>query len=96
MPESNNNHGGARPGAGRKPKADEIKKIELMDSIAEPKKAWEQLWKLCENGDTQAIKTWIDHRFGKAKEFKEHDLKNFPFTKIVNEFRDYGLDTSDQ
>jgi hypothetical protein len=30
-------NGGARPGAGRRPKADEIKIIEQMDAIAVPR-----------------------------------------------------------
>lgn len=42
-----------------------------MDSVAAPKEAWEKLWSLCVKGDVQALKTWIDHRFGKAKETKE-------------------------
>lgn len=100
MADGRRNNGGhsTKGRAGRKPKADEIKKIELMDSIGDPKEAWQNLWKLCKKGDTQAIKTWIDHRFGKPKESKEHDFKNFPFNSIVNEFRDFGeeVDTADQ
>ena len=83
-------HGGAREGAGRKPKADEIAKIEMMDSIAEPKKAWENLWKLCEKGDTRAIQVWIDHRFGKPKESKDHTFNNMPFEGIENVFKNFG------
>ena len=36
-------NGGARPGAGRPPKADEIKIIEQMDAIAVPAKIWKAL-----------------------------------------------------
>ena len=60
--------GGKRDGSGRKPKADEIKLIEEMDSIATPKDAWEKLWVLCETGDVQALKTWISYRFGLPKQ----------------------------
>jgi NADPH-dependent ferric siderophore reductase len=60
--------GGKRPNSGRKPKADEIKLIEQMDAVAVPKKAWEALWAKCEEGDTQAIKTWINYRFGMPKQ----------------------------
>jgi hypothetical protein len=49
-------NGGARPGAGRKPKADEIKIIEQMDAIAVPEEAWQALWNRCKDGDIQAIK----------------------------------------
>ena len=61
-------NGGARPGAGRKPKADEIKIIEQMDAVAVPEKAWRALWVKCEEGDTQAIKTWLNYRFGMPKQ----------------------------
>lgn len=64
-------HGGAREGAGRKPKADEVKKLELMDSIAAPKEVWDKLWTLCKKGNTNALKTWIEHRYGKPKEQKD-------------------------
>ena len=60
--------GGKRPNSGRKPKADEIKLIEQMDSVAVPEKAWQALWSKCEEGDTQAIKTWINYRFGMPKQ----------------------------
>lgn len=83
-------HGGKRKGAGRKPKADEIAKIDMMDEIANPEQAWQELWKLCQKGDTQALRTWIDHRFGKPKETKDHTFKNLPFDTIVNEFRNFG------
>jgi hypothetical protein len=37
---------GARAGAGRKPKADEIKLIETMDAIAVPDTVWKMLYKV--------------------------------------------------
>lgn len=61
-------HGGSRIGAGRKPKADEIKLIEQMDAIAAPSEAWAALWAKVQEGDTQAIKTWLEYRFGKPKQ----------------------------
>lgn len=60
--------GGAREGSGRKPKADEITVIEQMDAVAVPSKAWQALWNKCVEGDTQAIKTWINYRFGMPKQ----------------------------
>lgn len=59
-------NGGKREGAGRKPKADEIKKIEMMDSVCPPLEAWKALHKKVVKGDTKAIQFWIEHRFGKA------------------------------
>ncbi len=60
--------GGARQGAGRKAKADEIKLIEQMDAIAAPQEAWEALWLKVREGDTQAIKTWLAYRYGQPKQ----------------------------
>jgi hypothetical protein len=60
--------GGAMPGSGRKPKADEIKIIEQMDAIAIPEKAWRKLWELCEKNDSQALKLWLSYRFGMPKQ----------------------------
>jgi hypothetical protein len=60
------NNGGKREGAGRPKKADEIKKIEMMDSVCPPLEAWEALHKKIKSGDTKAIQFWIEHRFGKA------------------------------
>ena len=61
-------HGGARKGSGRKPKADEIKRIELMDSIADTEDVWTELWQLCKSKNVAALKTWIEYRYGKPKE----------------------------
>ena len=54
--------------AGRKPKADEIKVIEQMDAVAVPERIWQALYQKCEEGDTQAIKTWLNYRFGMPKQ----------------------------
>jgi hypothetical protein len=61
-------NGGVRPGAGRKPKADEIRIIEQMDAIAVPEDAWRALWSRCQDGDIQAIKCWLNYRFGMPKQ----------------------------
>ncbi len=73
MADGRRNNGGARKGAGRKSKSDEIKKIEQMDGVLNPNVAWEELAKLVKGGDLSAIKVWIAHRFGKPKELKEID-----------------------
>jgi len=61
-------NGGARPGAGRKPKILEVKLIEQMDAISVPNKIWEALLYKCQQGDTQAIKLWLSYRFGLPKQ----------------------------
>ena len=61
-------NGGARPGAGRKPKIQEIKIIEQMDAICVPEKIWEALLYKCQEGDTAALKLWLSYRFGMPKQ----------------------------
>lgn len=64
-----NNGGHSTKGfAGRPSKADEIKIIEQMDAIAVPEEAWKALWNRCKDGDIQAIKTWLNYRFGMPKQ----------------------------
>ena len=61
-------NGGAREGAGRKPKILEVKLIEQMDAICVPEKIWEALLMKCAQGDTQALKLWLSYRFGLPKQ----------------------------
>ena len=61
-------NGGVRPGAGRKPKIQEIKIIEQMDAICVPEKIWSALLMKCSQGDTQALKLWLSYRFGLPKQ----------------------------
>ena len=61
-------NGGAREGAGRKPKIQEIKLIEQMDAISVPNEIWEALLFKCKQGDTAAIKLWLSYRFGLPKQ----------------------------
>lgn len=63
--------GGAREGAGRKPKASElllIERLSPMDDIA-----LERLKILIENGDFNAIKLFFEYRYGKPKQVVESD-----------------------
>jgi hypothetical protein len=60
--------GGAREGAGRKPKVLEVKLIEQMDAICVPDQIWKALLYKCEQGDTQALKLWLSYRFGLPKQ----------------------------
>lgn len=61
-------NGGARPGAGRKPKMQEIKLIEQMDAISVPEEIWNALLFKCKEGDTAALKLWLSYRFGLPKQ----------------------------
>ena len=61
-------NGGARPGAGRKPKADELTLIQTMDAILVPTQLWEKVAELVLQGDSAAIKLWANYRFGMPKQ----------------------------
>ena len=61
-------NGGARIGAGRKPKIEEIKIIEQMDAICVPDQIWQALLYKCQQGDTNALKLWLSYRFGLPKQ----------------------------
>ena len=82
-------NGGKREGAGRKPKADEIKLIETMDAIAVPNSIWKSLYDKVKENDVQAIKTWLQYRYGMPKQLIEqkntHVLDNFNISDLYNE-----------
>ena len=61
-------NGGARVGAGRKPKIQEIKVIEQMDAVSVPNEIWQALLFKVKEGDTAAIKLWLSYRFGMPKQ----------------------------
>jgi len=55
--------------AGRKPKADEIKLIEQLDTILAPDILWENVAQLITGKqDIQALKLWISYRYGQPKQ----------------------------
>ncbi len=62
------NNGGARKGAGRKPKSDEIKLIERLDNIIDQDKVIEVLRDKAYKGDMKAITLYMNYRNGKPKE----------------------------
>jgi hypothetical protein len=75
--------GGARPGAGRKSKADEIKYLEEMDKTMPVKDVFEKLAALVEGGDTNAIKIWLNYRLGLPKQTMELDHRGNVLLKFV-------------
>lgn len=66
--------GGARQGAGRKAKADEIALIEKMDAILAPDEVWDAVAAKVLKGDTNAQKLWLSYRYGQPKQ--SIDLSN--------------------
>lgn len=61
-------NGGKRPGAGRKPKADEIKLIERLDKAIDKDKAMEKLKELVYDGEFKALQLYFNYRYGKPRE----------------------------
>ncbi len=70
MADGRKNNGGhsTKGKAGRKKKADELTMIENMDKALAPQKVWERLANLVEEQDTQAIKLWMNYRYGMPKQ----------------------------
>ena len=65
-------NGGARGGAGRKPKATEQELIEKLTPLEES--AFKALQAGLKDGQNWAVKLFFEYKFGKAKEYKEIDI----------------------
>jgi hypothetical protein len=76
-----NNRGKIGNKGGRPAKADEIRKIELMDSVLAPVEAWAALCSKVREGDVTAIKAWIEHRL----ETKDLNLNTETIKNIIIE-----------
>ena len=50
--------GGARAGAGRKPKAEKDRLVESLDAVINQEEVLQHLGKLVQEGDFRAIKLW--------------------------------------
>lgn len=77
--------GGAREGAGRKPKADELKLIEKLDNIIDSEDAIKSLKELIKDKNIIAIKLYFEYRFGKPKEVVENINRNYDAGKLTEE-----------
>jgi DUF2075 family protein len=62
------NNGGAREGAGRPKKADELKLIEKLDNLIDNDEVIKTLGKQIFNGDSRAMSLYFGYRYGKPKE----------------------------
>jgi len=78
MADGRRNNGGhsTKGKAGRKKKADELTMIENMDKALAPQKVWERLANLVEEQDTQAIKLWMNYRYGMPKQTSDVNVKS--------------------
>ena len=86
------NNGGKRDGAGRKPKAEELKLIEKLDNIIEKDEPIRQMLKLIKEGDFRAIQLYLNYRYGKPKEkgdlTSNEETISVPIVKFVSSDRD--------
>jgi len=64
--------GGARAGAGRKPKAEKDRLVESLDAVIHQEEVLQHLGKLVQEGDFRAIKLWLEYRYGKPTEYVDH------------------------
>lgn len=83
-------HGGARPGAGRKPKADEERVRNLAVGAIVAKYGSEEagFLALLDSGEPSLIKFAYEHAFGKPKERFEGELQTEQL--IWNEVKTYA------
>lgn len=79
-------HGGKRKGAGRKPKADELKLIEHLDNIIDSDVALKKLHQLILDDNFNALKLYLEYRFGKPKETIDntHSFEGVSLKDLVN------------
>jgi hypothetical protein len=84
MEDGRKNNGGNK-NAGRKPKIDEIKLIETMDAIAVPDSVWRMLYAKVLDSDVQAIKTWLQYRYGMPKQIVEQTNINIEEKELTTE-----------
>jgi len=83
-------HGGRRKGAGRKPKDEEQKIIERLDKHIDKDKPFKILEKLITEENFNALKLYMEYRFGKPKETIEN---SHSFSKPPKKtFEDFGSD----
>jgi len=80
------NNGGAREGAGRPKKADELKLIEKLDNLIDNDEVIKTLGKQIFKGDSRAMSLYFGYRYGKPKEsvdITSSDGFNINFNDII-------------
>lgn len=80
--------GGARPNSGRMKKDELLSLIETMDAVCVPEKVWIKLSEKIDDGDTNAMKVWLQYRYGMPKQVIDqnttHTINDFDLKDIVN------------
>ena len=87
------NNGGARKGAGRKPKADEQLLIEKLSPLENA--AYKALKDALSNSESWAVKLWFEYSYGKPKQQADISLGGIP-PIIWNEQRNYTKEERDK
>lgn len=78
-------HGGARKGAGRKPKADEMKLAERMRNVLTDDFVLNKLADQVKEGDMRAIELWTGYLYGKPTQRVEtKEVSQIPQTIFVD------------
>ncbi len=79
-------NGGARKGAGRKPKADEKQLIEKLSPLE--KDAYKALSNAIKDGKDWAVKMWFEYNYGKPKQTidqnNNHQISGFDIKKLYD------------
>lgn len=70
-----NGHGGARKGAGRKPKDEELKAAEKIENIIGSDKIIQKLGENVDKGNVKAIQLAMEYLWGKAPQSVDHTTK---------------------
>ena len=84
MSDGRRNNGGARKGAGRPSKMDEIKLIERLTPMADD--AYKALHKGIKSGSVHFVKLFFEYYVGKPKQMIEAEIKTDELSKTVLEF----------
>ena len=78
-------NGGARAGAGRKPKADEQQLVERLSPLED--KAYKALGDGLEDGQSWAVKLFLEYRYGKPKQQIENNKAICHLRKVKVEMK---------
>jgi len=82
------NNGGARANSGRLKKDELISLIDTMDAILVPEEVWSALALKIEQKDVNAIKTWLQYRYGMPKQVIDQTtnltVNDFDLKDVIN------------
>lgn len=85
--EEKKQHGGKRDNSGRLKKDDVISLIETMDAITVPETVWKMLYAKVLDSDVNAIKTWLQYRYGMPKQVIDQNsnvnINNFDLKEVL-------------